>query len=261
MSDGTDLNNGMGGNGDSIITDGGAQQGGSTEPLRPYMAQLPDNLKQNKLIAESETFGDLASRFIELHGKADGAVKIPGEGASDEEVKAYLSAVGVPDTADGYQINADNLPEGLQVTEEAMKYLKEASHELALNPKQAQGVFDKWNAEQARREQAGVEARKKSAEDGIAALRTKWAGDYDSKLAAAKKAVNDFGEIAGVNIQEELAALGNLDNNPAMLRIFAAIGERISEDSRLPGAGGREAGQQTDGLGRPLLTPDAWAKK
>ena len=44
-----------------------------------------------------------------LSKKMEGMVKIPGEGATAEEVAAYRKAVGVPDSEDGYILN---VPEG-----------------------------------------------------------------------------------------------------------------------------------------------------
>jgi hypothetical protein len=262
MGDTGDLSiTGTGDQGANGVTGGGAGAGGSaaTTP-QAWMAQLPDDLKNDEGLAKFSTIGDFAKAHKDLAGKAEGAVFIPGEGATDEEKTAFLKALGIPDNAEGYELKVDNLPEGLTLTEEGVKKAKELAHELSLNPKQAQGVFDKWNAEVAAQEKAKVEARTKSFEDGVAALKGEWKGEYDSKVAKAAKAIQTFGELAGVNLQEELARLGNADNNPVILRVFSAIGERISEDTTLAGVGSKESGQKTDALGRPLLTPESFTK-
>jgi hypothetical protein len=257
MSD-ANLNTGMGG-GDSIIAEGGDSTGASTATTpKAWMAQLPDDLKNDEGLAKFDTIGDFAKAHKDLAGKAEGAVKVPGEGATDEETAAFLKALGIPDTAEGYQLNADNLPEGLTLTDDGVKKAKELAHKLALNPKQAQGVFDEWNAEVAAQEKAKLEARKKSFEEGTAALKSEWKGDYDANVAKAAKAIETFG---GDALKAELVKLGNADNNPVLLKVFHAIGERISEDSTLPGVGSTEAGKKVDSLGRPLLTPESFAKK
>jgi hypothetical protein len=259
MSDGTDLSiTGMGGDG-TKDTGGGAGAGGSADTTpQAWMAQLPDNLKTDEGLAKFATIGDLAMAHKDLAGKAEGAVYVPGEGSTDEEVKAFKEKLGIPDNADAYQIDASNLPEGLTLTEENVKLMKAMASELQLNQKQAQGVFDKWNAKEAENVKATLDARKKSFEEGTTALKSEWGADYDSNVAKAAKAIETFG---GDDLKAELVKLGNADNNPVILRVFAAIGAKISEDTALPGAGGREAEKKTDALGRPLLTPESFAKK
>jgi hypothetical protein len=78
-------------------------------------------------------------------------------------------------------------------------------------------------ADQAR-ERAGLETE----------LRIEWGADYGAKLAAARRAARAFSD--GDTLDKLEQAMGG----PAMLRMFARIGEQMAED-RLIGAGGGDA--------------------
>lgn len=96
--------------------------------------------------------GDLAKAYVELSDKAkgfEGSVKVPGEGASEEDVKAFRKAIGVPDdgkydlTDDGSLYSENGKPvESLKKVYDTMRGQVEAlAKEAGLTKKQAQSVW------------------------------------------------------------------------------------------------------------------------
>jgi hypothetical protein len=240
---------GAGGGAGDIISGAADTGGGAAEPLKPYMAQLPDNLKQNKLIAESDNFGDLANRFLELHGKSEGAVKIPGEGATEVEIADFHKKLGIPDSAESYVVDTSNLPEGLKLDEEGVKELKSIAHKLKFTPNQAQGTFEAILARDIAKMKAEVDAKQKAHEAGVSALKAEWKGDYDKNVARSDNAIKTFG---GDEAFKHLSDL-KVTNDPVIIRIFSAIGAKISEDSSISGAGGAETKPKLDSRGQPMM--------
>ena len=84
------------------------------------------------------------SRKISAHGEqlknaTEGYVKIPGEGATPEEIVAYRQAQGVPETSDGYELNVPK--EGGY--DKVADMVKAAAHEVGIPPSKLAPVWDK----------------------------------------------------------------------------------------------------------------------
>ncbi len=137
------------------------EQGGLTDEFR---AALPERLgdayyndpatrqQPTKELDNVKNVFDLAkmvvtgSRKISSHGEqlkkaTDGFIKIPGEGATAEEVAAYRKAQGVPDSPDGYQLTIpDADKEGFGVI---AKEVSAAAHEVGIPPSKLSAVWGK----------------------------------------------------------------------------------------------------------------------
>ena len=76
--------------------------------------------------------------------KVDG-LKVPGEGATDEERAAfdseYRKAMGVPEEAGGYELPEVTIPEGLEIKGEFNDAYKAAAHKYGLTPEQVAGLY------------------------------------------------------------------------------------------------------------------------
>jgi hypothetical protein len=79
-----------------------------------------------------------------------GLIKVPGEGATDEEIAAYDMARGVPEEAAGYFENLE-LSNGVVIGDADMPMAEgfaEAAHEAGMDPYQFQAVLDWYYSNQ-----------------------------------------------------------------------------------------------------------------
>lgn len=137
---------------------------------------------------------DLAKSYGELQqlmGKRqDGLVKLPGEGATPEEIAAYRKAVGVPESPDGYALE---LPEGMELREDVLANLRGKAHELGITPAQLSALVqfqaETEQTELARWQAEHEDATNKARED----LRREWGPRFETKLHDAKRVAETFG--------------------------------------------------------------------
>lgn len=103
------------------------------EDLRPTAANYKDLPSLVKSLVHTK---QLAS------GKMDGYIKVPGEGATTEEVTAYRKAQGVPDTPDAYELKKPEGELGNFYNEDEVKAFAAKAAELGLTKAQAAGLMD-----------------------------------------------------------------------------------------------------------------------
>lgn len=181
-----------------------------------------------------------------IHDK--GLIKIPGEGASADEVAAYRAATGVPDSPAGYALDPVKDSDGNDVPLDAplLERLAARAHELGMPKDHYQGLVQDFVA--AQMDQLG------SLETTMRADAAEWMNSQGDKKPARAAAVNrgaDFLGLAGedvIKIRNELGSSKTLD-------MLAKLGEATGEDMLLGGTGsgrflanGNEAQAAIDGM-------------
>lgn len=220
--------------------------GGGTPPpaagdLPEWRAGLPPELRDAPGLAKFKDVAALAKGHIEaesLIGRK--GLVVPKADDPPAVHAAYRQALGIPEKPDGYEIKVEGAPETVW-NPDTGKVLANWAHELGLTPAQAQGLAERY----AKLGGDGIGAERveheRRNEEGAAALRNEWGAAYAAKVDYANRAVTEFG---GEALLTALRASG-LASDPAVVKAFAAIGERIGED-RPAGIGtGRSAGVMT----------------
>ncbi len=159
-----------------------------------------------------------------------GRIKVPGEGASADEIKAYHAAIGVPETVQGYALDPINDAEGNAVPLQTELLDRLAAKALdggmpAAAYKAVVGEFVQAQLEQL----AGLEAERK-AEAGA------WMKEQGDKAPAQSAAVNRGAEVLGLD-GTEVAKLRNELGSRRTLDVLAKLGNAVSEDM-VAGIGG-----------------------
>ena len=88
-----------------------------------------------KYLGDKATITDVADAYVAMAKNADKSIVMPGADATREEQLAFMSKLGVPETADGYEI-AD---------EGQKKLLAPEFHKMGLTKGQAKGVTAMFN--------------------------------------------------------------------------------------------------------------------
>lgn len=182
-------------------------------------------------------------------------IAVPKAG-DDEGFRAAMRKLGAPEEAKGYQLA---LPKGIPdgwYRQDAAESFRALAHKAALTPAQARVLHDGWvgtlmDAEQ-RQAVATHQAQARLEQD----LRAQWSGAYDQKLELARRAARHFGDAT------ELDALEGAIGSPALLRLFARIGEHFGEDTLVGQGGGRfavSAGEAREEIATLKHDPDFMA--
>lgn len=161
-----------------------------------------------------------------------GRVKVPGEGASEAEVKAYRAAIGVPEEVTGYQLaeikdaNGEPVPMNTPLLDRlAANALKagipKGAYEAVVND------FVQAQLEEAATQDAALKA------EATAKLK-EWGAQANAKEGAIDRGL----AALGLSRDEALKLRSALGAGRAM-DIFSKLGEGVSEDVLVRGEGGR----------------------
>jgi hypothetical protein len=251
------------GGGASLIADGDVSGGGNgetgaggeTENSPPkWMDMVPAKFKDSEALRKHESVDSFFEasqnafdRLAEFEDKQ--TIVLPGENATAEERAELRKLFGVPDEAKGYELKTPELPEGMTMDEGFQDLFKQWAFKAGMSPQMAQIVSDEYNNHKIAEFNQSLNDAEKKLNESTEALRKEWGEGYKEKIEKAKRAFSHFG---GEDFTELVGNLG-LDQHPVMLRVFAGIGQAMSEDSALGGgfgSGGKEAPKGIDGKTR-----------
>lgn len=119
---------------DPNALDGAPDSGHHTEADAACPAGIPEKFWDAE--RKAVRVEDLAKSYRELERHLGGAVRVPDESASEAEISRFRQALGVPESADGYELQLEN--DGFEADPEINRRL----HEAGFTQKQAQLVYD-----------------------------------------------------------------------------------------------------------------------
>lgn len=124
-----------------------------------------------------------------------------------------------------------NLPEGMELDQEALGKFTPIFKELELTQEKAQKLVDVYvpyaNELAQKQHDAGVQAFNEMKENWKAETKKAYGNDLQKSMATASKAIDKFG---GKELRQILEDSG-YGNHKAMVDFFVNVGKKISEDS------------------------------
>lgn len=193
-----------------------------------WTAQLEADLQKNERLTQFENISEMGKALLNTEGKLENALFMPGEDATDEDRASFYSKLGVPETADKYQLDK---PEGIPdeyFDEQAAEGFKQLAHENKLSETQAKQLHDwYWG-----KVKEGHEQQAQATEKAINDLKSEWSGDaFKENTELAHRAFKEFGgEEAQEFIEKSVVDGVALGNHPMFLKLFAAIGKEVGGD-------------------------------
>jgi len=169
-----------------------------TQPTKEF-----DNIKNVFDMAKMVVTG---SRKISAHGEAlkkatEGMIRIPGEGATPEDIMAYRKAQGVPDKPEGYELT---IPEG-EGFDVIANEVKAAAHEAGIAPSKLSKVWEKVTTALVVQNQALEKKGMELLNADVQALKDAKKEKYDAFIQDTNKVAEHF-DVKGDS------ALGTKDN-------------------------------------------------
>jgi hypothetical protein len=190
-----------------------------------WQASLPEDLKP---------FADVVAKYqnpVELirgHGNAAKLIgqrptlKPPAPDAKPEDVAAWRTTIGVPETPEGYGLKKpDSLPEGVTWDDAEVASFAKFAHENNLTPAQVQALTAyelKQRETMVAKGKAGME---QFVEGQKQALQTKWGAKFEENGARAVKAAS----LLGLDINDP-----EIGNNAKLIEALYNASALFSED-------------------------------
>ena len=204
----------------------------TTVPAVDFQSLIPAEYKEEKSLQNFNKMDDFVKSYLHSQ-KLVGLDKIPvpNKHATDEDWKEVYKRLGSPETADGYKYS---LPEGHAVPEDTLKSFSEEAVKLGLLPNQADGIMKYYNdiVNQGVNDQTikSEEARKISEQD----LRKEFGSAYENKITGAKNLAT--ATLGADFLNTTMLSDGSkLWDNPHIVKAFAQLSEKLSEDDIVKG--------------------------
>ena len=195
---------------------------GSTEgDNQDWKSTLSDDLKNDPTLSNFKDVESLAKTVVHQQKVLGSRIPIP---KTDEEKMEVYNKLGRPETADKYEVS---IPTDYKqyMPEEQVNQFKNVAHNIGLNNEQVNALIEYQKNTidyEMKNQPARVDASRKESEK---TLKNEWGYDYDKNVAKAKRALQVYGD-------PEILELMNTEagNHPAVVKMFARLGEDITED-------------------------------
>jgi len=190
-----------------------------------WQTHIPTEYKAEKLWEplKEKPLGDVLKGYAESQKLIGGAVKIPGADATPEEKTAFNRKLGVPETADAYDLGPAF--KDVPADDPIAKSFRSTAHQSGLTPSQVAAVTGFYQEMLA----AGDTRIMQANEQGEKALKAEWGATYDHRASLAARAARQFG---GDEIVSVLDGAG-IGSHPAVVKMFEKLGREMAEDGAI----------------------------
>lgn len=160
---------------------------------------------------------------------------VPGEGATDEDIAAYRTEIGVPLEAKGY---LENLPEGLVIGENDQEMMLDymgALHAMNAPPEYAHKTIEWYNNLEERMQEQRYDEDTEQARTATDTLRNDWGTDYRTNINLISGLLKStFGEEAADMLTNGRYNDGvGFFNNVDVMKGFAEIARKVNPTAPL----------------------------
>lgn len=238
------------------------------DPEKQQPTKYFENVKDIAALAKRALNAD---RTISRHGEAlkkatEGMIRIPGEGATPEEIVAYRQAQGVPESPDGYELT---IPDGDKDGFEAIaKEVRTAAHEAGIPPSKLSAVWGKVVTALGAQTQALEQKGQEMLTADIQALKDAKKEKYDSFIQDTNKVAAHFDvkgdptlgttdNLMGSNFMKLMETMG-IKDTPVVREFLGAIAPLVLEGGTTIGGSSPQSeptgvfNYEYDAFGRPI---------
>ncbi len=199
---------------------------------RGWRAALPDDLKDNEVLSKYSNIGDISKDFLKDRVKLANSFERLPENATDEQKSAFHKALGRPEKADGYVIDA-----GSETNAELLTSFKESAFNAGVSNDAAGHIFKTMTEWAVKQKAEADEALKKVDEEKDKVLKSDWGPFYPENSEKGKRVLNKFAGEEGVKFLEEVGILDHPVIKKMFFNMYSVIGEdAISGDNKGGGA-------------------------
>lgn len=161
--------------------------------------------------------------------KAGRTLVLPKDDKDTEGMKAFRAKLGVPESADKYELPVPSGQEGDNLTKVASTWF----HEAGIPKAAAQAITTKWNAHIEQLIKDGEKAAQTESHAQLEKLKGEWGAEFDQKAEYARR----FLKAAGWD-DTKMKRYEEAFGTAAMLKDFFQWGSKVGEPGFATGNGG-----------------------
>jgi len=153
-------------------------------------------------------------------------VPLPKDDKDIAGIKIFNKAMGIPDTADGYQLKDATIPDSMKDMVFDKKTFAETIHKFGLTPKQASGLWEAYTSMSMGVYNKYITDNETKLAEMVNGLRDEWGDAYDAKVELGQMVINKFSTDPEMN--DFITA--SLLKHPSGVKFLAGIGSQFAEN-------------------------------
>jgi hypothetical protein len=194
---------------------------------------LPEDLRSNPSITKFQSPEELAKSYLHAQ-RFVGGEKMPAPQESwkedGPEWQEFFRIMGRPDTPGDYDLSRFDPPEGVPWDPGFLDTMVERLHGRGVSQRQLEGVLEDYKEVIAEQWSSFQKNAEHAQEQATASLKREWGNAYPGKVDAAGRAFKlatgrQHQEVASLRLEDGTL----LGNHPAIIKAFAALGDKFSE--------------------------------
>ena len=252
-------------NEDAAVAEGGADDGGSAavaeapaaalgdgiapsevkiestpQVFESLKATLPDDILATPTIQNTKDFEGMAKQLVEsqkMIGKK--TLAEPQEDWTPEQWGELYGKLGRPETPDEYptaEALAPNLPEGVELNDDALKVWNEVFHSTGLNKQQSTPLIEHFAKQVKAEQEAAQAAEAEYIATNIGNLKNKWGDNYEANIDGAQQV---FEQVAPEQLKALVASDPKIRNNEGFLELMHTLAQESQNANQRTGGASR----------------------
>jgi hypothetical protein len=156
-------------------------------------------------------------------------------------MRSNAAIFGLPEAPDKYEIEKPQLPEGVEWDAGFEAKVREIAHEHALPPAALQAMVAAYGEKVSSLIDNAGSQRQAAQAELMRSLEAEWGASAQTRISQAQAAFQAIAEKAGFSAEAKedvFLALKPKIGDPGIMKLFAAIGEMMGEDSLTGGGAG-----------------------
>lgn len=196
--------------------------------LAKWLYGVPKPLRED--LKEFGSASEAWSALVDLKGRADRSIELPGEDATPEEVAAFNKRLGRPDGPEGYGLaKPADWPEGLPWNDNVLRVFSQNAFAAGLTKKQAQELFAQETKEASKMVQAKMEKDAAQQKKNRAMLLEMGGGTEEGVAQLLAESEQAFRTVGSPELLELFKSYG-LDKHPLVIQSYQRAYNAVKDD-------------------------------
>lgn len=188
---------------------------------------IPEQFATDASLKDIKTLENLVKSYINAQKMIGGEkVALPKKDWSEDDWNNFYSKLGRPESQDNYDLELEDIPEGMQRNEEYENKFKEFAYKNGFTADQTKSLWNFLASNSIDTYKEVMQNENQRLQEGWNNLKKDWGKAYNEKIGIAKK-------VAALGGQEfiDLIKSKGLSRDPAFVKWAAKFGSMVSEDN------------------------------